>query len=595
MVQLTTGYDPKPLAPKVIIVDNLGVTRLQYDVAQIAASPIQKFDVDGNGIGGGDDVDVKLTDFNFRSGINDDYGSLFLTFRDDANELVDITKGFPCRINREWEVQFSLGKDSGSINRYFYGKIKDATIVRPGTGSEEIQLTCVGWGIILRERITRLIRNQKKLANGIDLDDTDTDARIDELIKDLFNDTDHYVDDNITQLGNFTVASKTDGTGICSDCLSTKLANINTTLSTFAQVISDLTGISNAVWLASDPDRRIIIHDPHAHDSGFMFTNDLAASDTINWTANKLSYITKRPLAWRDSSNDTMFGFIHAAGHFNPVLDVKFEDTADASDNLDDEWKAQGFTPTKNTVFKIAVKAVKTGTPTDDGSVEIWGSDGSNEPNSNNVLRTIHLSKTKLQGLGTSVPADWFEIPIRPRLDVVPDEKYFIVFKKNGTVANTWNINYEAGDSTDLFYFSPDGAQGNWTRTTAGAGGTFNFRVYEGKRLITTLEISETIKKLPEVRERMFPTRADSEEQSIRETLLNAASLLGQQRRTYNDLTVTCPTDRVLPGFFCRVDDKITGLSVRPLITTVSIEGHIDGDRLGANFMILGLEDHILT
>jgi len=132
MVQLTTGYDPKPLAPKVIIVDNLGVTRLQYDTAQISASPVQKFDIDGDGIGGGDDVDVFLTDFKFRSGINDDYGSLFLTFRDDNNDLVDTTPGFPCRINREWEVQFSLGKDSSNINRYFYGKIKDATVVRPG-------------------------------------------------------------------------------------------------------------------------------------------------------------------------------------------------------------------------------------------------------------------------------------------------------------------------------------------------------------------------------------------------------------------------------------------------------------------------------
>jgi len=411
----------------------------------------------------------------------------------------------------------------------------------------------------------------------------------------LFEDADHYVDDNIPALANFTVASSTDGTGICSDCLSTKLANINTTLSTFAQVISDLTGISNAVWLGSDPDRRIIIHDPHAHDSGFMFTNNLAANDTINWNSSKLSYLTKSSLAWRDSSNDTMYGFIHAAGHFSPKLDVSFEDTADASDNLDDEWKAQGFTPTKSSIFKIAVKAVKTGTPADDGSVEIWGSDGSDEPNSNNVLRTIHLSKTKLQGLGTSVPADWFEIPIRPKLDVIPEEKYFIVFKKHGTVTDTWNINYKAGDTTDLFYFSTDGLQGNWTRTTAGAGGTYNFRVYEGKRLITTLEISETIKKLPEVRERMFPTRADSEEESIRETLLNAATLLGQQRRTYNDLTITCPTDRVLPGFFCRIDDKITGLSVRPIITSVAIEGHIDQNRFGADFMILGLEDHILT
>ena len=261
MVQLTTGYDPKPLAPKVIIKDNTGTIRLQYDVAQIAASPVQKFDQNGDGIGGAGDVDIFLTDFKFASGINDDYGSLLLIFRDDNNDLIDTsTKGFPCRINREWEIQFSLGKTSSTINRYFYGKIKETIVVRPGTGTCEIQLICVGWGVVLKERVTRLIRNQKKLANGIDVDDTDTDTRLDELIKDLFNDTDHYVDDNMTQIANITT------TGICSDCMTTKLANINTTLSTFSQVISDLTGIANAIWFVN-PDRDLVIQDPASPDS----------------------------------------------------------------------------------------------------------------------------------------------------------------------------------------------------------------------------------------------------------------------------------------------------------------------------------------
>jgi len=165
-----------------------------------------------------------------------------------------------------------------------------------------------------------------------------------------------------------------------------------------------------------------------------------------------------------------------------------------------------------------------------------------------------------------------------------------LVFPKTGSANNTLNINYVSADATDYFHDSTDGV--SWTARTQGTTG---FRIYEAKRLVTSVEISDTSAKLSEPRERMFPIRADLEEKTVRETMIAAASLLGKQRRIYDEIVVVAPTDRILPGFSCRLDDVKTGLSTQPLITGVKIEGHFDQNRLGADTITLQLEDqHIL-
>ena len=121
-------------------------------------------------------------------------------------------------IGREWGIEIYLGHSLATSYRAFYGKIKDVVIQRPGTNLQLVTLICVGWGIILRERLSRLTRSQAKQSDGVTLDDTDTSTRIDNLILDLFRKKDHQVDDNITQLTNITAQTSTTGNGICEDC-----------------------------------------------------------------------------------------------------------------------------------------------------------------------------------------------------------------------------------------------------------------------------------------------------------------------------------------------------------------------------------------
>ena len=430
--------------------------------------------------------------------------------------------------------------------------------------------------------MTRLTRNQAKESDGITLDDTDNSTKISELILDLFQDTDHYVDDNISQLSNITAQTSTTGNGIDESATSGKIANINYTVASFAQVISNLCGIANVTWHVN-ADRTLIVQDPESIDSGFLFSNDFtASSDLTTWTDTKCGYLLNSPIEWMDSSADMLYNFVHGFGHFNPALSSSDGGTPDAADNLDSEFHAIPITPTTDNIAKIAVRAIKTGTPPTDGSVEIWGDTGGSGPDPNDIRRKIILNKTTLQGLGTSTPADWFEIPIKPKLEVTPNEQLYIVFRKYGNASNTFNVNYEAGSGT--YWDSTDGV--TWTSRV----GKSAFRVYDARRLVTTVENTDASELLSEPRERIFPIRSDLEEQTVRETLLQAAEVLGKQKRTYGKIVVSPTTSRIPLGTFCILQDVKTGLDVKANIKGIDLQ--ITTETLGVQRIELELESY---
>ena len=568
MTILPSGYNPNPLHPRIIITNLSGGAAYTFESAQLLTTPTQDF---------------KLEALRLHLGTDDDFGYLQLVIHDHDNALTDLTNNKrPGSIGREWGIQLYLGKTLALQERWFYGKIKDFTVSRPTTGIQTISLTAVGWGVQLRERMTRLTRNQAKESDGVTLDDTDTSTTISELILDLFQDTDHYVDDNIAKISKITAQTSTTGNGIDEQATSGKIANINYTVASFAQVISNLAGIANTTWHV-DADRRLIVQDPEAHDSGFLFSNDFtASSDLTSWNAKKMGYILNAPLEWKDSSADMLYNFVHGFGHFNPVLSSSDGGTPDAADNLDTEFHAIPITPSTDNIAKIAIRSIKTGTPASDGSVEIWGDTGGSGPDPNDIRRKIILNKTTLQGLGTTTPADWFEIPIKPKLEVTPNEQLYIVFRKYGDASNTFSVNYESGSGT--YWDSTDGT--TWTSRV----GKSAFRVYDARRLVTTVENIDATSVLPEPRERIFPIRADLEEQTVRETLLQAAAVLGQQKRTYGKVIVSPPTARIPLSTFCILQDAKTGLDVRANIVGIDLEA--TSADLGVQRVELSLESY---
>ena len=78
---------------------------------------------------------------------------------------------------------------------------------------------------------------------------------------------------------------------------------------------------------------------------------------------------------------------------------------------------------------------------------------------------------------------------------------------------------------------------------------------------------------MPEIRERIFPIRADLEEQTVRQTLIAASEVLGKQRRTYGTVMISPVTERIPLATHCRIVDSKTGLDVRANITGIELQG----------------------
>ena len=562
---LTPNYNPNALHPRIVITNQFGGSAYTFESKELNPTGTQDF---------------QLNALKLHLGIDDDFGTLHLVIHDNDGNLSDLTNSDrPGLIGREWSIQLYLGKSTATEQRWFYGKIKDFTTSRPTTGVQTISISCVGYGIVLRERMSRLVRNQAKTADGVTLDDTDDSTKISELILDLFNDKDHYIDNNIDRLTSITAQTSTTGNGIDEDATSQKIANVNFNVASFAQVISNLAGVANTTFHVN-ADRALVVQDPESRDSGFLFTNNLTSDTATAWDSTKIGYVLNAPLEWKDSSADMLYNFIHGFGHFKPGVSVSETTTPDAADNLDSEWHAIPFIPTADNIVKIAIRSIKTGTPAEDTSVQIWGDTGGSGPDPDDVRYKKLLNTETLNKLGTTTPADWFEIPIHPRLDVTPGEQLYIVFPKVGDSSNTISVNYAAGSGT--YWDSTNGT--SWTSRT----GKSAYRVYESRRLTTTVENTSAAELLPEPRERIFPIRSDLEEQTVRQTLLSAAEVLGKQRRTYGTVIVSPVTARIPLGTFCKLEDVKTGLSVKANITGIDLQA--DSSTLGVQRIELALD-----
>lgn len=566
MSSLTPNYNPNPLAPKIIISDSSDVEQFRFEPKSNYPSPTQTLG--------------KVTDLSLELGINDNFGKLDFTIDDHGQDLTDSSSLAKCLVKRQHKVQLYLGKTAATEQRWFYGKIFDTNVLRPGTNQQSIYVQCVGWGVTLRERATRIIRNQPKLSDGITLDTTDVTTKAYQLIKDVIEKQDHYLDSNIPILSGIT------DTGVCTDCLDFNIANVNETYNTFAGTINKLSSTANTIW-GVDWDRDLFVRDPHAHDSGFLFTNDLSSTDAQNWTDTKIAYLIKAPIAWTESSYDGLYSIFHFTGPFYSKLDQSYTTTPDATATIYNKWLSIPFTPTVDNLAKIAIRMNRTGTPPVEMEVQIRGDDGASKPDPTDIRQSVKISRYKLQALGTSTPSNWLEIPITPRIDITPNEKLYIVIKMLGDASNTVNVDYKSGSGT--YQDSTDGI--TWTDRT----GNFNFRNYSALRMLMTVEVPDVVQGDGGIRERIFPVRADAEIDTVKEAALTVASTLARERRSYQDMVISCPTDRIPLGKFCYIKDAFTGLNIKANIIGVKLNmtaGRENPDNLGATQITLQLDDY---
>ena len=562
-MSLTPNYDINPLSPKIIITDRTGTEKYRYEttVTTASVSPQQDF---------------TLSELQIHSGINSDYGYAVIKIDDKDNLLTDTTSKLrDSKIERQWDIQIYLGKSQPLLQRYFYGKIYDVDIQRPFTNRQTLVITCIGWGVTLRDRITNIKRFQGKTADGLTVDSTNTTTKISELVKQVVTDNDHQADHGLTNddLGITT-------TGVQE--VDVKLPDLQKNFATYATVLSELSSSGNVMY-GVDPDRDLFLRDPNSVDSGFLFTNDLSSSVSENWDSSRIGYLINASQSWRDSSYDGAYSFLHGLGSNSVKIDASKVGSENATRASNVSWIGIPFTPTTDNIGKIALKIAKTGTPTSPATIQITGIDtGTNKPKVDNLRKSLVLDSQRIQGLTAS--GAWEEISLDEKINVEPNTPLMIVVNQYGDGSDNFTLDYQTGTGT--FYTSSDG------ETWSSATGSFSFRDYSQKALHIILENTRAKAKYG-VREKVVNFNAGQEEGSAREALINAGEVLGLERRHYSQVTVSTPTLRIPLGQFCRVVDSKTGLNVKASIISMDIQmsSRSGETSIGADQVILGLEE----
>jgi hypothetical protein len=524
---MNSDYIASNLFPKVLIHDLDGSLQYTYETSQVASSPTQDFNLSG---------------MNIHLGINDDYGNAVLDIEDNTNTLIETTNK-SCKIKRQWDIQIYLGKTSATLERWFYGKVYETEIVKPTPNQTIVRLTCIGWGIRLKERMTKIKRFQDKTSDGLALDSTDTSAKVSEIAKDIVSDTDHFL--------YTALPSETEITTSVDD-IDIKLADFQLNATSWSDGISQLAGMSNSNYHIN-ADRELVFSNADS-DSGFLFDSSVVSYDSLNWNGTKLGYIKRAPFTWKDSSADTGYSFIHAYGVQHISKDI--EQTSSNANKVLTSSIAIPFTPTSNNVAKIAISMAKTGTPDQIGSFQILG--GASSPDSNDLRKEAKLSASSLTTLGTSY--DWREIAF-DNVTVTPREQLYFVIKGYGSGSHTINAEYDTSSGT---YYSLSGS--TWSSNT----GNFKIRVYHANNVITTLE-NTVAKRRFGVREKIL-TFQNIQEETVRDSLIFTSDIISREKRSYSNMIISPTTSRIVLGKTCKVVDTKTGLNVTAEINTVDIE-----------------------
>ncbi len=562
-MSLTPNYDISPLSPKIIITDRTGTEKYRYEtsVTTASVSPQQDF---------------TLSELQIHNGINSDYGYAVIKIDDKDNNLTDTTSKLrDSKIERQWDIQIYLGKSQPLLQRYFYGKIYDVDIQRPFTNRQTLVITCIGWGVTLRDRITNIKRFQGKAADGVTVDSTNTTTKVSELVKQVVTDNDHQADHG---LNNDDLGITTTGV----QEVDVKLPDLQKNFATYATVLSELSSSGNVMY-GVDADRDLFLRDPNSVDSGFLFTNDLSSSVSQNWDSSRIGYLINASQSWRDSSYDGAYSFLHGLGSNSVKIDTSKVGSENATRASNVSWIGIPFTPTTDNIAKIALKIAKTGTPTSPATIQITGIDTSNnKPKVSNLRKSLVLDSQRIQGLTTS--GAWEEISLDEKINVEPNTPLMIVINQYGDGSNNFTLDYQTGTGT--FYTSSDGD--TWSSAT----GSFSFRDYSQKALHIILENTRAKAKYG-TREKVVNFNAGQEEGSAREALINAGEVLGLERRHYSQVTVSTPTLRIPLGQFCRIVDSKTGLNVKASIISMDIQMSAKSGEtsIGADQVILGLEE----
>ena len=571
MSDLPSGWMWQGLQPQIKIYDWEGNLAYTYEHSQISASPTQDFG---------------LFAWDVSQGIGTNFGKCSLGIIDHENLLTDLTSSRrPTSIRNEYTVEIALGKSVATLGtKRFVGRIQEGSISRLPK-QQYITLFATGLGTLLPLRHTKIAFEQTKdSTDPLAFDDTDSNAKASELVKDIIEDSENYLTPQ-ESLIPFGTAGIED--------IDVKIANFDKRPATPMDVaINELNNMSGADWGIDYSTNDVWMRYPGSASSGFLITNDLSSTLTQNWDPDKIGVIVKRARSYTDSTVGYATPFMFGMGALDPVSDID-NSLSDAAQDLSAAYVAVEYTANQDNVWIFAPWLDTTGTPSKDLIVSLIASDINGVPDPTNVAQTRVISKERLQAItGTG---QYLQIEF-DRVAVAPKTKMFFYFEKYGDATNFVDLDYQASGAASEIWTSSDGT--TWNDPFSGGFGKLTadakMRVYSAKAIQINYVNTALAKKFGNVtypKELVMPT-PNIHKNLVIDMFSGISQVRSRQNRLYDPITIYPPTDPIPLGKTVRYVDRYNGLDVNVDVQSYSLSGNVNTlENNGANRMTLDIRE----
>ncbi len=515
-------------------------------------------------------------DFNLRSlalhlGINEDLGAMTFVIDDPDNTMS--SNGDPL-IEEQMGVKLELGSTTAGLTSWFYGIVMDVEVIETRTNITQLRITCINWSIRLIDRLTNIVRFQKKTSDGETLDATDTDAATAQIAKEIITESDHLTDPFFPLETEITVngVDLTDAVNL--------MPEIQQQYQTFASTLAHLSACAGVVY-GLDGDRDMFFRFMESTNSGLMLTNDIAHTKVTTHDQDKVcNLLEDQPIIFRNTSKDAGISIIHGLNAQKNTKDLE-EAVEDTTASCDLKWYGIPFVPTKQNISKFALRMAKTGNPSSgEARFFIVNQAAAGVPDMNSIIGEATLSQDELRGLEGSFA--WKEIALTENVSIIVGTTYYIVVKIYGNATDTFVISYDQAGSSS-YEDSADGS--SWTNR---ATSTMAHRTYYSEPVTITFEDVRTRRKF-RYREKAIEFQSGEEYAHVVEALDFLGDVVAVRKREYNPITVSCPNSRIDVGKYARlrVKDKFDRK-----VNIIGLDLVINGD-VGTDRLTLDIQENI--
>lgn len=556
MTNIPSGYNGKALSPSVEISDLDDTEQFTFISKSVNPAGTRDFNMQTIGI---------------HAGLNDDHGNCIMIIEDSGNIMTDSDLRRATKIKNQWELKINLGKGVTG-DRWFTGKILNADVIRPNTNSQYIKILAGGWGMRSLERISKMERTQKRVTvGGLEFDSSDTSTTVNELVNDIWQDSDHYVLRNLSTEPGITLNIQNNPI---------QMTEFKDYYQSWSFLMSRLAAVGGSVW-GINPNKQVFFRDPKSINSGLLLSGVESDTVTTGWDPAKLCYVTG-PIEYTDGTGETGYSVLHAPGATQDSLDVSVNPTVNADFQLYNNWLAIEWTSGQDTLSKIAAKFKKVGTPASgDAFFQIVG--GTTGPNMNDVRKRIRIPVQKLVSFESTNPDFLTEYSFE-RIKVNTGEKLFAVFEKYGDASNHYVLQYDSGGALP-YWTSSDGV--SWASST----GDFAFRTYPTRTLNIILYNTQAAKRFG-IREKVVDVKNIADIKSMRKLLQGLSNIMSKEKRMYRPIVSSVPDNYHEPGQLLRIKDTF-GLDTNAIIVgfDISMSSSNTSESLGVSEMTWNLEE----